>query len=205
MRHSPQGQSESINAPSRPADSAKQNYRGKPDSSIVPTRQPGREFLEQNRALERDMSRPCWERTSKLVLALTGIYAILLLLIDIGALDLSSVDRVVTVSASGALITYWILSCFAVLVFAFIKKRWKECCLLFFTVISTLIIAEIVLRVLLPTKAMKSLQLFWSADDHHLHLANEELCLIENGRDSIFTSTNEDGFRTAYSTREFKR
>jgi hypothetical protein len=132
---------------------------------------------------------------------------VFVLSVAFGALDRFTDDGTVEKGdVIGAAVFYWLLASVGTLLLVSLRRgRWKEVTLLVVSVAFGLGVAEAGLRIVLGDWALRPFQGIPSRSLHHLYAANARMFWGQVDGKPLYVDTNEDGLRSRYSRREFRR
>ena len=114
-------------------------------------------------------------------------------------------DGVVETTAVGSVATYWVLSLALLGIVTNIRKRWREFLLLVVVMAVTLAAAELLVRLVLPYRAMVQYRgVVASPRFHHILPRNQRMFRGFYEDEPTIVTTNEDGFRSEYTREAFR-
>jgi hypothetical protein len=139
-------------------------------------------------------------------LMVSGFYLLVSLILLSGIPDSfvpnGTVNKII---ASGSILLYWLYTYVAVKIILGWRMHRKDILITVGSVLLILIAAEVAIRIFHPADALQEFAMWYSPAYHHVNPPSREMY---QGFDKavgspILVSTNEDGFRTAYSREQF--
>lgn len=145
-------------------------------------------------------------RTTRLLLAVAGLFVVLAGLVAGGLLDVFAKDgRVERGDALACLLAYWLVSSVVVLAMAWASSHWREVLLALVATLLTLGLAEVALRWARVPWAMRRWAGAPSHEYHHIYPPSRDMFMGVYEGQTVIIHTNEDGLRTYYTRGEFAR
>lgn len=146
-------------------------------------------------------------KTATALFAYSGVIALFALLIASGALDVFAGDAAIDRQAISVLVVYWVIGSFVLVVVFEVRRHPKEILLMLGAVLVVFLSLEIILRtfLLFPDKTLPREYFLASRQFHHVLPSNQKMHLESPDGKPYSIITNEDGFRTRYSRRDFLR
>ncbi len=145
-----------------------------------------------------------WNTYCTLMVASTAFFLMAALAVYWRLLDFIAADGKVDEALIGSLVAYWLLSIIGIFLVFRGRQRWREILLLVCTVLVTLVVVELGLRIFNPPAAMPEFHGISSRTYHHLLPKNAEMNAgIFDGK-GVIVRTNEDGLRSLYSREAFR-
>ena len=126
-------------------------------------------------------------------------------LVRAGAADVMAPDGTLDrATAAGAIAIYWCLTALVLFLIVRIRRDWRPVAVVVGTIVLTVSVVEIALRIFLPERTLPRLQRIASPGHHHRHPADTTMYAGTFDGRHVTVRTNEDGFRSSYSRVRFR-